>query len=52
MFPFKLACVEEELATSKHELRDITKMYIEAEESRQRHVVGYVSLLMLASLPP
>jgi len=47
MFPFKLACVEDELETSKHELRDITKMYIEAEESRQRHVVRtYVSLLL------
>jgi len=39
MNPFKLACVEAELNTSKEELRDITKMYMDAEESRQRHMV-------------
>lgn len=39
MFPFKLAAIESELQMSKAELRDITNMYIEAEESRQRNVV-------------
>jgi len=39
LLPFKLAGIEAELATSKQELRDISCMYAEAEESRQRHVV-------------
>jgi len=39
LFQFKLACVESELETSKRELADITKMYIEAEESRKRNMV-------------
>jgi len=39
MFPFKLAGVESELEMSKQELRDITNMYIDAEESRHRNMV-------------
>jgi len=39
-FPFKLTGAEAELVVSKQELIDITNMYIEAEESRQRYMVG------------
>jgi len=39
LFQFKLAGVETELQVSKEELKDIANMYVEAEDSRQRHVV-------------
>jgi len=45
-FPFKLAGIEAELQTSKQELRDINNMYVEAEESRQRHVVRHAIIAL------
>ena len=42
--PFKLAAIESELEMSRHELHDIINMYTDAEESRQRYVVGTQSV--------
>ena len=49
MCPFKLAAVEAELEMSKRELNDISSMYVDAEESRQRYVVRHSTLSSGAS---
>ena len=49
MFPFQLAGIEAQLETSRQELRDISTMYVDAEESRYRHVVRYACIGCVAA---